>query len=73
MARKLVGATATKWYKILGYAGPNAIKQLSKHINGVELIELIELKELINKRASLKIECEVCVLAKHTQQISLRR
>jgi len=37
MARKLVGATATKWYKILGYAGPNAIKQLPKHVNSAEL------------------------------------
>ena len=60
MACKLVGATATKWYKILGYAGPNAIKQLLKYINGVEL------KELINKRAPLKIECKVCFLAKYT-------
>jgi hypothetical protein len=64
MARKLVGATATKWHKILGHAGPNAIKQLPKHVDGVEL------KELINKRAPLKIKCEVCLLAKYTQQIS---
>ena len=64
MARKLIGATAIKWYKILSYIGPNAIKQLPKHINSVEL------EELINKRAPLKIECEVCLLAKHTQQIS---
>ena len=64
MARKLVGATATKWYKILGYVGPNAIKQLPKHVNGVEL------EELIDKRAPLKIKCKVCLLAKHTQQIS---
>ena len=61
MAYKPVGAIATKWYKILGYIGPNAIKQLPKHVNSVEL------KELINKRALLKIECEVCLLAKHTQ------
>ena len=61
MARKLVGAIATKWYKILGYIGPNAIKQLPKHVNGVEL------KELINKRALIKIKCKVCLLAKHTQ------
>ena len=60
MAHKLVGAIATKWYKILGYAGPDAIKQLPKHVNGVEL------EELIDKRAPLKIECEVCLLAKHT-------
>ena len=43
MARKLVGAIATKWHKILGYVGPNAIKQLPKYVNGAEL------KELINK------------------------
>ena len=40
MARKLVGATVLKWYKILGYAGPNAIKQLPKHVNSIELTEL---------------------------------
>jgi len=67
MAYKLVGAIATKWYKILGYIGPNAIKQLPKHINSVEL------KELINKRVPLKIKYKVCSLAKHTQQISRRR
>ena len=60
IARKPVGDIATKWYKILSYIGPNAIKQLPKHVNGVEL------EELINKRAPLKIECEVCLLAKHT-------
>ena len=60
MARKLVGATATKWHKILSYAGPNAIKQLPKYVNGAEL------KELIDKRAPLKIKCEVYLLAKHT-------
>jgi len=42
MAHKLVGATATKWHKILGYVGPDAIKQLSKHVNGAELEELID-------------------------------
>jgi len=41
MAYKLVGAIAIKWYKILGHVGPNAIKQLLKYINGVELTELI--------------------------------
>jgi hypothetical protein len=60
MARKPVGATATKWYKILDYTGPNAIKQLLKYINGVEL------KELINKRAPIKIKCKVCLLLKYT-------
>ena len=61
MARKLVGAIAIKWYKILGYIGPNAIKQLLKHVNGAEL------EELIDKRAPLKIKCKACLLAKHTQ------
>ena len=64
MAYRLVGATATKWHKILGYIAPNAIKQLPKYVNSAEL------KELINKRAPLKIEYKVCLLAKHTQQIS---
>ena len=67
MACKPIGAIAIKWHKILSHVGPNAIKQLPKHINGVEL------KELINKRAPLKIKCKVCLLAKHTQQISWRR
>ena len=39
MARKLVGAIAIKWYKILSYAEPNAIMQLLKHIISVELTE----------------------------------
>jgi len=43
MARKPIGAIATKWHKILSYVGPNAIKQLPKHVNSAEL------KELINK------------------------
>jgi hypothetical protein len=64
IARKPVRATAIKWYKMLSYIGPNAIKQLPKYVNGVEL------EELIDKRAPLKIKCEVCSLAKHTQQIS---
>ena len=37
MAYKLIGATATRWYKILGYIGPNAIKQLPKHVISAEL------------------------------------
>ena len=60
MAHKLVGAIATKWYKILGYVGPDAIKQLPKYVNGVEL------EELINKRVPLKIEYKVYSLAKYT-------
>jgi hypothetical protein len=59
MACKPVGATAIKWHKILSHTGPNAIKQLPKHVNGVEL-------KLNDKRAPLKIKCEVCLLAKHT-------
>ena len=58
MAYKLVKAIATKWYKILGYAGPDAIKQLPKHVNGVEL-------ELNDERAPLKVKCEVCLILKH--------
>ena len=65
MARKLVGAIATKWHKILGYVGPNAIKQLRKRVNGVKLTKLTTIK-----RAPLKIKCEICLLAKHIQQIS---
>ena len=56
MACKLVGAIATKWYKILGYIGPNAIKQLPKHVNSAELN---------NKRAPRKIECKVYLILKH--------
>ena len=41
MACKPVRATATKWHKILGYVGPNAIGQLPKHVNGAELEDLI--------------------------------
>ena len=58
MAYKLIGAIATKWHKILGYVGPNAIKQLLKHVNGVEL-------ELIDERVPLKVECEVYLLLKY--------
>ena len=60
MACKPVGATATKWHKILGHAGPNAIRLLPKHVNSAEL------KDLIDKRAPLKIECKVYLLVKHT-------
>jgi len=59
MARKPVGAIAIKWHKILGYIGPNAIKQLPKYVNGIELTELT------TERAPLKIECEVCLISKH--------
>ena len=44
MAYKLVGAIATKWHKILGYVGPNVIKQLPKYINGAELTKLTAIK-----------------------------
>ena len=60
MAYKLVGAIATKWHKILGHVGPDAIKQLFKYINSAELTELT------NKRVLLKIEYEICLIAKHT-------
>jgi hypothetical protein len=60
MARKLVRAIAIKWHKILSYAGPNAIRQLPKHVNSAEL------EELNDERAPLKIKCEICLLAKHT-------
>ena len=58
MARKLVGAIATKWHKILGHAGPDAIEQLPKHVNGAEL------EELNDERVPLKIKYEVYLLAK---------
>ena len=64
MAHKPVRAIAIKWHKILGHAGPDAIEQLPKHVNGVELTELT------TKRAPLKIKCEICLLAKYIQQIS---
>ena len=44
MAYKLVRATATKWHKILGYTGPDAIKQLPKYVNGAELTKLTTTK-----------------------------
>ena len=56
MARKPIGAIATKWYKILSYIGPNAIKQLPKHVNGAELND---------KRVPRKIECKVCLILKY--------
>ena len=64
MACKLVKATALKWYKILGYIGPNTIKQLPKHINGIVLTKLT------NKQVLLKIKYKTCLVLKHTQQIS---
>jgi len=57
MARKLVGAIAIKWHKILSYAGPNAIKQLPKHVNSAELND---------KQVSRKIEYKVYLILKHT-------
>ena len=56
MACKLVGAIATKWHKILSYIGPDAIKQLPKHVNGVELND---------KRVPRKIECKVRLILKY--------
>ena len=57
MAYKLVGAIAIKWHEILSYIGPNAIKQLPKHINSVEL-------ELNKERVPLKVKCEVYLILK---------
>jgi len=39
MARKLIGATAIRWYKILSHIGPNAITQLPKYVIGIKLTE----------------------------------
>ena len=64
MARKPVGAIATKWHKILSYAESNAIKQLPKYVNGVELTELTK------ERVPLKIKYKTCLVLKYTQQIS---
>ena len=63
MACKPVRATALKWYKILSYAGPNAIKQLPKHINGVELTKLAK------EQALLKIKYKTYLISKYIQQI----
>jgi len=59
MAYKLVGATAIKWYKILGYAGPNVIKQLLKHVNSTKLTKLTD------ERVPLKIKCKIYSIAKY--------
>ena len=64
MAHKLVRAIVTKWHKILSHIGSDTIKQLPKYINSVELTELT------NEQAPLKIECKTYLIAKHTQQIS---
>ena len=64
MAYKLVKATASKWHKILGHAGPDAIEQLPKHINSIELTKLTE------EQAPLKIKYKTYLIAKHIQQIS---
>ena len=40
MACKLVRAIAIKWYKILGYTGPDAIKQPFKYVNSIKLTKL---------------------------------
>ena len=42
MVYKLVGATVLKWYKILGYIGPDAIKWLFKYIDDIKLIKLVK-------------------------------
>ena len=69
MARKLIGATATKWHKILGHAGADVIEHLPQNVTGAELTNELT-GALTDERAPLKVECEVCSTAKHTQQIS---
>ena len=61
MARKPIGAITTRWHKILGYIGPNAITQLPKYVISVELT-----KFKTNERVPLKIKYKVCLLVKHT-------
>jgi len=39
MACKPIGATAIRWHKILGHAGPDTIAQLPKYVIGVELTD----------------------------------
>ena len=63
MAYKPVRAIALKWYKILSYTGPDVIKQLPKHINGVKLTKLVK------EQAPLKIKYKTYLILKHTQQI----
>ena len=64
MAYNSVRATALKQYKILSYAGPDIIKQLFKYINSIKLTKLT------TKQAPLKIKYKICLVLKHTQQIS---
>ena len=59
MAYKLVKATASKWYKILSYAGPNAIKQLPMHINGIKLTKLAK------EQILLKIKYKIYLVLKY--------
>ena len=61
MACKLVGATALKWYKILGYIGPDIIEQLLKYINSIELTKLT------TEWAPLKIKYETYSVSKYIQ------
>jgi hypothetical protein len=64
MAHKLIGAIATKWYKILSHIGSDAIEQLPKHINSVELTEFT------NKQVLLKIKYKTYLISTYIQQIS---
>ena len=64
MACKLVEATASKWHRIFGYIGLDAIKQLPKHTNGVKLTKLT------TKQVPLKIKYKTYLVLKYTQQIS---
>ena len=64
MACKLVRAIVLRWYKILGYVGPDVIKQLFKNANGIKLTELAE------ERVPLKIKYKICLITKYILQIS---
>ena len=64
MAYKQVRAIAIKWYKILGYARSDAIKQLFKYINGIKLTKLT------TEQVPLKIKYETYLVLKYIQQIS---
>ena len=59
MAYKLVKVIALKWYKILSYTGPDAIKQLFKYINSAKLTKLT------TKQVLLKIKYKTCLVLKY--------
>ena len=59
MAYKPVKATALKQYKILGYTGPDIIKQLPKYINSIKLTKLAK------EQVLLKIKYKTYLIAKY--------